>query len=216
MHGFRQLYGDLTTLVGIGTISLAARLALAALLAASGVYKIRHPLVAAAAAVNFRVIPHPWKTAGFLLGLTETLVAASLLIPVRPVALAGSVAAGGLATGYVVVTGRALRAGRTFPCHCLPGLVGDVSAATLLRALAMVVAATVGAAGPVLGSTVTAASAVSAAGLAVASIGIPLAVFDAVVAWRSYSRLVKETDWVWVLAARAGQIAAPENRTQEA
>ncbi len=219
MGGFRHLYeglAELGRLLGTGPVSLAARVAVAALLAASGVYKLRHPLVAAAAAVNFRVIPHPWKAAGLLLGLAETLVATALLAPVRLIALAGSASAGVLAAGYVVVTARALRAGRKFPCHCLPGLAGDVSAATLLRALAMVLAAGIGAVGPAVGATATTSYVVPAVGLAVASIGIPLAVFDAVVAWRLYRRLVAETDWEWVLAAGAGRIAEPVRREQEA
>ena len=211
MGGFDLLIDGLASLgrgLGAGTVPLAARLALAAILGVAGVYKIRHPLVAAAAAVNFRVIRRPVKAAGRLLGQAEAGVAVALVLPVAPIALAGSVAAAGLALGYAAITARALRAGRTFPCNCLPGLVGDMSMATLIRALAMVLAAVVGALGPATGAL---GSVPPAAGLAVAAIGIPLAAYGATSAWRAYRRLIAETDWTWVLAARAGQIYVPES-----
>ena len=131
MGGFRVLldwFAYLGQTLGLATTSLAARVALAALLGAAGIDKLRHPRIAAVAAINFRVIPRPWKAFGTLIGLGESAIAAAQLVPVDAVAAAGAVAAGCLSLGYVFVLGRALLAGRRFPCDCLPGLVGNEGA----------------------------------------------------------------------------------------
>jgi len=205
---------ELGQTLGLATASLAARLALAALLAAAGAYKVRHPLIAAVAATNFRVVPRPWKGAGSLLGIAEVAVAVAMVLPSRQIAAAGSMAAGCLCVGYAAVVSRALLAGRRFPCNCLPGLVGDVSVATLCRALAMAAGAVLGAMGPLSGAA--AADLPAAIGLAVSAIGLPLAVLGAAKAWRSYRTAIDEADWTWVLAAHAGQTFTPPPAPQEA
>lgn len=213
MGGFRYLFDGLAglgRLLGTDPVPLAARLALAGLLATAGMYKLRHPLIAAATAVNFRVIAHPWRAAGYALGLAETLAAVLLLLP-APAVFAGCAWAGVLSAGYVVVTARALRAHERFPCGCLPG-GGDVSALTLARALAMAGAAIVGALGPAGGHTVDGSAVLPGVGLAAAFLGLPLAVFAATAAWRQYRRLIAETDWEWVIAVRTGHVAVAADR----
>lgn len=218
MGGFHHMFGGLTGLahlVRTDPIPLAARLTLAAVLATAGLYKLRHPLIAASAAVNFRVIRHPWRIAGTALGLAETFVAALLVIPVHMAALVGCVAAGVLSAGYVAVTAKALGAAERFPCQCLPGLVGDVSPATLARAIAMVIAAGIGCLGPASGDDVAAHSILPAVGLAVACLGLPLAAAAANGAWRSYRLVMADVDWEWVLAVRGGYAALPTPRNPE-
>lgn len=216
MGGFRVLldwFAYLGQTLGLATTSLAARVALAALLGAAGIDKLRHPRIAAVAAINFRVIPRPWKAFGTLIGLGESAIAAAQLVPVDAVAAAGAVAAGCLSLGYVFVLGRALLAGRRFPCDCLPGLVGDVSVATLVRAFVMAAGAALGSAGPL--AHAPHAHLPAAVGLAASALGIPLATLGAARAWRAYRAAVTDTDWTWVLEARAGRVFIPTNDTRE-
>jgi hypothetical protein len=215
MGGFALLLHAVAGLgraIGMGTGSLAARLAVAVVLAVAGGYKLRHPLIAAVAAVNFRVVPRPWKAVGRLLGAAEVVVAAALITPVVAVAAVGALAAGVLGIGYVAVVGAALAADRRFPCNCLPGLVGDVSVATLARALAIIAGAALGLAGPLTGAL---GAPLPAAGLALAFLGLPLAGFGVVLAWGSYRAARRDTDWTWVLAARNGQVFVPPKQISE-
>jgi hypothetical protein len=213
--GFELLSAWLAELwrwLGSDQVSLAARLALAALFVAAGGYKVRHPFVAATVMVNFRVIRRASKAAGALLGWAEVAVAALLLAPVAAVAVAGCAAAGLFAAAYVVVTARALRAGERFPCNCLPGLTGEVSRASVARAVAMVVAAVCGALAPFRGVTYSSDAVLDAVVLAAAAIGVPLAVSVAVTAWRSYRTVMADADWEWILAVRTGRVAVPDRR----
>lgn len=218
MGGFQHLFGGLRGLVrllAIDPLPLAARLTLAAVLATAGLYKLRHPLIAASAAVNFRVIRRPRRIAGIVLGLAEMFVAALLVMLVPTVALVGCAAAGALSVGYVAVTARALGAAERFPCQCLPGLVGDVSPATLVRAIAMAIAAVIGSLGPASSAHVAAHSILPAAGIAIACLGLPLAATAANGAWRSYRTVIADVDWEWVLAVRGGYAALPTPRNSQ-
>jgi uncharacterized membrane protein YphA (DoxX/SURF4 family) len=217
--GFQSLFAGLNwlaRLIGTDPVPLAARIVLAALLATAGVYKMRHPLIAAAAAVNFRAIPRPWRTAGTALGLAETVGAVLLLAPIPTVAFVGCVMAGALSAGYVAVTARALSAEARFPCNCLPGFGADISRATLARAIAMLGAAIIGVTEPFRGTPVAIGSVLPALGLAAAAVGVPLASYTAVGAWRSYRAAAAEVDWAWVLAVRGGYAATPARRDSEA
>jgi uncharacterized membrane protein YphA (DoxX/SURF4 family) len=213
--GFRLLYQGFADLLSAATadpVPLSARIALAAVFAAAGTYKVRHPLVAAQAMVNFRVLASARKHMGRLLGVGETLIALTLLAPVAAVAFVGCAAAGSLSVGYVVVTVNALRRGDRFPCRCLPGLGGDVSPATLTRACAMVVGSAIGLVGPVRGAAVEAEQLVPATALAVAAVGFPLACVAARTGWRSYRSLLAATDWSWVLTSTAPRTSPEEPR----
>lgn len=189
-------------------VAFAARVALVALLGASSLYKARHPLIAAAAAVNFRVVRRPWKRVGYALAAVEMVTAGLLAAPWPTAALAGCGLAGCLSIGFAFVIGRALRAHDHFPCHCLSGADDDVSGVTLARAVAMVAAAVIGAVGLVgRGLAIPAMTiAVPGIGLAAAMLGIPLAVYCAAVVWRRYRALLAAVDWEWVIAQRAGRV----------
>jgi uncharacterized membrane protein YphA (DoxX/SURF4 family) len=215
VDGFELLSAGLAELwrwLGSDQVSLAARLALAALFAAAGAHKVRHPFVAATALVNFRVTRRASKAAGALLGWTEVAVAALLLAPVAAVAVAGCAAAGLLSAVYVVVTAKAVHAGERFPCDCLPGLTGEVSRASVARAVAMLIAAVGGAVAPLRGVTYPGDGMLDSVAIAAAGIGVPLAVSVAVTAWRSYRAVLANADWEWILAVRTGRVAVPERR----
>lgn len=216
MNGFEHLFdaiGALVRLLNNEPLPLAIRLALASVLGVAGLYKIRHPYMAAMSAVNFRIVPRPSKSVGWAIGLAEMASALLLVVPTREIALVGCLAAGALAFGYVVVITRALRAGEDFACNCLPGGDGKLSRVTLIRAVAMLAGAILGA----MGTATTFGensghSYLSATGLAVGLVGVPMAIFVAGLSWRKYRTILNDTDWIWVLAVRSGHTAAPVNK----
>ena len=212
MDGFRHLFAALTDLRHLVTsepVPFAARLALAGLLATGGLYKLRHPLIAAIAMVNFRIIRQPRKSAAYPVGTVEILTAGMLLVPWPSVVLAGCSLAGCLCFGFAFLIGRAIRVRDRFPCHCLSGADDEVSVVTLLRAAAMVAAAVVGAAGPFERGVAVPAAEVSVPGIGLAAVmlGVPLALYCAAVARRRYRAFLAVVDWEWVLSQRAGYVA---------
>lgn len=218
MGGFEELYRALERLVRVladGPVPLAARIAIAAILLAAGIYKLRHPLIAATAAVNFRMVGRPSRIVGVGLGLIEFFAAGMLVVPLPAVAIAGCVAAGMLSVGYVVVISVALLATQRFECHCLPGLDGNVSPATLTRAIAMVVGAIVGATPLVGGVAQDTGATLPAIGLAAAFVGMPLVVFSAIRDWQARRVLMAKIDWTWVLAVHEGRAGAPMQASEE-
>lgn len=210
MGGFRYLADALAA----GPVTLGVRLAVAVLFAAAGIYKLRHPLVAATSAVNFRVVRRPRRVAGLAIGGAETVTAMALVIPLPTVAVAGCVLAAVFALAFAFVIARALRSGERFPCHCLPGSDDDMSAVTLWRALALATGAAIGVLGP-LGrrSVFPAHDLLPGAGIALAVIGMPIAVHAASTVWRRYRSFIADVDWEWVIASREGRVAAPVRRS---
>jgi hypothetical protein len=195
-------FGQLARLFVADPATLAARLVVGVILVAAGVHKLLHPLVAATAAVNFRVIRRPWKSAGLALGAVEVIAGVAMLVPARMLAIGGCVVAIALCTGYTVVILRALVAGETFECNCLPGFSGAVSRLGLLRAVVMLAAAALGVVGAARSVFVTGDALASGLGLAIAAFFLPLAAVAATTAWRAYRELVTRVDWEMVLDAR--------------
>jgi hypothetical protein len=200
--GFRWAADAATGDVG----SLAARLAVAGLFAVAGVYKLRHPLIAAAAAARFGAVRHATARVGYALAAAELGTAALLVAWWRPATLAGCVAAAALALAFFVLLTRALLGGERFACHCMSSSEEEISAVTALRALAMAVAATAGAAGVLRGFTLPPATeALQAIGLAAALAGVPLALLTCMRLWRRHKRFMHETDWEWLLLGPQGR-----------
>jgi uncharacterized membrane protein YphA (DoxX/SURF4 family) len=195
-------FGQLARLFLADPATLAARIVVGVILVAAGVHKVLHPLVAATAAVNFRVIRRPRRSAGLVLGAVEAVAGLAMLAPERVLAVGGGVAAIGLCAGYAVVIARALAAGETFECNCLPGFSGAVSPLGLVRAVVMLAAAALGVVGAARGVFVSGAALAPALGLAIAAFFLPLAAVAATTAWRAYRKLVGTVDWEMVLDAR--------------
>ncbi len=208
MDGFRYLAHALGSLIDLLTsdpVPLMLIFALALLFVAAGVYKLAHPMMGATAAANFRVVARPRLAVGYALGVAETGVGLLLVWPESGVARLGCALAGAISAGYSVVIFRSLARGDQFPCNCLPVVSGDVSVLSGLRSLAMLLAAAVAAIG-VTGSKTGTGSLYTALGGAVCLLGLPMATFAAAKAYRLYRQMVRDTDWTWVLAARAGQV----------
>lgn len=203
MGGFRYIADALSA----QPVSLAARLAVAALFAAAGLYKLRHPLIAAMSATRFRVAGRPRRVVGLVIGGAETTAAVLLLVPVSAVSAVGCVSAMTLAVAFALVIARALHAGERFACHCLPGSDDDISAATLWRAVALTTGTAIGLAGLAVGQAPYPVHALlPGTGIAIAAIGIPIAAFAAVKIWDRYRSFVAGVDWVWVIASREGRV----------
>jgi hypothetical protein len=166
---------------------------------------MRHPVSAATAAVNFRIIRRPWKKAGYLFGIAEVCIGILLLSPWLPWTVAASVLATVLSLGFAFMIGRALAAGEKFPCHCLPGSDGELSALALWRAIAMILASIASAVGLVVSRTVVPPprSIIAGVGLTALILGMPLAVTSTSAVWRHYRHFMAETDWEWVIQSRA-------------
>ncbi len=210
MGGFRYLADALAT----QPVSLAARLAVAAMFAAAGLYKLRHPLIAATSAVNFRVAGRTRRAVGLAIGGAETTAAVLVLVPVPVICAAGCVTAIALAITFALVIARALHSGEHFACHCLPGSDDDISAATLWRALALAAGAGIALAGPAAGHELYPVHALlPGAGIAMATVGIPAAVHAAAGIWHRYRSFVADVDWAWVIASREGRVWPTTGRT---
>jgi hypothetical protein len=186
-------------------VPLALILTLSPVFLAPGVYKLRHPLIAATTAVNFRIVGKPTRRIGYVLGGAETAVATLLVFPTSWVAVTGCLAASVLSLGYCIILARSLVRRERFPCNCLPLLGGEVSVAALLRAFAMLVMAALAGIGA-LESNMASGSRLTALATAVCLLGLSLAIYAAMRSYRLYGRSLHETDWTWVIAARAGHV----------
>jgi hypothetical protein len=171
--------------------SLAARLSVAGLLLAAAVYKLRHPLIAAAAASNFGIVVHATARVGRAIGIVELVTGVLLVTWWSPATLAGCALAAVLSVGYCAVLVRALVRGQAFACHCMSSSEEAISAASVLRAAAMVVGAVAGAAG-VLRGTVAAPGTefLQACGLAAAMVGLPMAASLCRTVWRRHAQFM--------------------------
>ncbi|MFL6120500.1 MauE/DoxX family redox-associated membrane protein [Actinophytocola sp.] len=173
----------------LATIEIAARIMLAALFLTAGVNKLRRPLGAATAALQFRVVGQATPGVGYTLGTAEVVIGLLLVGP-TPVAAIGCLAAAALSLGFVVVSVLALRRGERFPCGCLSISVREhVSWLTVVRAGAMTVSAVfAGSVAVSAGGAAGDASLDAAAGLAIIALGLPVAV---VMTWRIHRHNVR-------------------------
>jgi methylamine utilization protein MauE len=97
----------------------------------SGYQKLRQPMLAAMAMVDFRVVRRVRPSFGSALAIFELCMAALLLTRFAPV-LATSLAAASLGI-FTVLIARGVRAGVRFPCFCFGEADGQLSARTLFR-----------------------------------------------------------------------------------
>lgn len=127
-------------------LALAAAVGLGQVFAWSGTAKWVWPRETAQALVGFRVTKVPSRPAVTALAGGEVALAALLLVGVLvSPTLAGSalLMASLLSTGFVVTIAAALRRPNRFPCMCFGGLEAPLSSATLLRALLLLMVASV-------------------------------------------------------------------------
>jgi hypothetical protein len=143
--------------------------AIASTLAWSGAVKLRQPMPAAWALVDFRVVRHVRRCAGLALGLLEAGVALALIAALAAGATPTTAAAGAAAllfAAFAAAIGAALRRGASFDCACFGAEDTPLSAFTLARAVLLcgasaVLAATASTAGPVNGAGDVAATLVA-------------------------------------------------------
>jgi Methylamine utilisation protein MauE len=214
MDGFKYLVDALGSLLGTVTsdpVPLMLIFALALLFVAAGVYKLAHPMVGATTAANFRVVARPRLAVGYALGVAETGIGVLLVWPESGTARLGCALAGAMSAGYSAVIFRSLARGDQFPCNCLPVVSGDISIVSGLRSLAMLLAAAVAAFGVTSSNTGTGSS-YTALGGAACLLGMPMATFAAAKSYRIYRQMIRDTDWTWVLAARAGQVVTAHGK----
>lgn len=134
MNGFEalfllvhDLYRLLTGAVGYGIV----RWFLAFVFAWSGLVKLRNPVLAAMAMVDFDIVPRVYPLLGRLLGGFEFLLALALASNVLP-RLAFSVTF--LLLGlFTLLIGRSLWAGDAFACFCFGETDSSLSGWTLAR-----------------------------------------------------------------------------------
>jgi uncharacterized membrane protein YphA (DoxX/SURF4 family) len=101
----------------------------------SGIVKIRQPMQAAVAIVDFRVSRHLRSWAGTALGILELAIAGLLFLISGA---RGSVALAAILLGmFTLVIARSVRSGATFPCFCFGDSRSRVSMFTLLRTAAL-------------------------------------------------------------------------------
>lgn len=137
MNGFESLadlLGRVVDILGppVGGILASA---IAILLAISGSAKIRHPISAALAMVDFGLVSRPLLVLGRLAGTVEVTIAAGLLVGVWRSAWA--TVASLLFAFFAVLIGRSLLLGRTFPCNCFGRSGALLSRWTLIRAVSL-------------------------------------------------------------------------------
>jgi hypothetical protein len=141
MGGFSSAlaYGDdlLDALSGSSGTGVIAWL-LAAVFALSGGLKLRRPILAAMAIVDFGVVRRMRPVLGRLLGISELTLAAGLLVAPR----FGGVIATVLLWFFVVLIARSLRAGGDFACFCFGDSSAPLSRGTLARTAALALLAT--------------------------------------------------------------------------
>lgn len=99
----------------------------------SGIVKLKNPIAAAMAMVDFNVVRRARRLYGFGLGAAETTLAVWLALGLRPQAALG--AASILFATFVILIGRSLTRGAEFTCHCFGDDEGKISVKTLARAL---------------------------------------------------------------------------------
>ena len=102
----------------VGLAVLGARLILAAVLAVAAAGKLRDLDGTRTSVIDLGV---PSRVSGLVtaaLPLAEIMAAVALILPLRPVMLAGAALALVLLVAFTVVIGRTLAAGRRPPCHC--------------------------------------------------------------------------------------------------
>jgi hypothetical protein len=142
----------------------------------SGVTKLRRPMLAAMAMVDFGVVKRVQRWYGSLLGVSEVVLAAVLL------AAAGSHHAGlqialwaaaFLLGFFTLIVGRSLVRGENFPCACFGENDTELSRATLVRTGTLTGAAVIlGLASPLQHTTHSTATLGLAAVTAIAALGI--------------------------------------------
>jgi hypothetical protein len=123
--------------------SLLVAWTLALTLAWSGVAKVRRPLLAALAMVNFRVISRPRSGPGRALGVAELTITGMLAgVSISSVlGTLGAVLAVITFAAFSFVLARSLLAGETFECNCFGDSHATISTGTLFRAGAFAVLA---------------------------------------------------------------------------
>jgi hypothetical protein len=105
---------------GLMLVASSGYLVLAAVLAVSGVIKLRRPWVLARQIENYQIVPQALTApAALVLAVTETACALLLLVP--PTRRVGLVTAGCLMVAFLVVMSIALAHGRRIPCACFGG-----------------------------------------------------------------------------------------------
>ncbi|HEX2296416.1 MAG TPA: MauE/DoxX family redox-associated membrane protein [Actinomycetota bacterium] len=120
MGGFEHaqaLAGDLVDALVGAEGQAVTRWFLVAMFGVAGVTKLRRPMLAAMAMVDFGVVRRPRRELGLALGAAEVLVALAVAIPVT--SGAGRWVAAGLLWAFVAVTVRALATKRDVACFCL-------------------------------------------------------------------------------------------------
>jgi uncharacterized membrane protein YphA (DoxX/SURF4 family) len=134
MNGFEallalvhDLYHLLTGAPGYGIV----RWFLAFVFAWSGVVKLRNPVLAAMAMVDFAVVPHVYPLLGRLLGAFEFLLALALAFNLlsRPALWVAFL----LLVLFTLLIGRSLWAGDKFACFCFGETDSSLSGWTLAR-----------------------------------------------------------------------------------
>jgi hypothetical protein len=141
MGGFSSMltYGNdlldaLTWSTGTGAIAWL----LAAVFALSGSVKLRRPVLAAMAFVDFGVARRVHGTLGWSLGIGELTLAVALIVAPR----FGGMIATVLLWFFVVLIARSLRAGGRFACFCFGDSNASLSRWTLIRTAALALLAT--------------------------------------------------------------------------
>jgi len=135
--------------------SAAATGLLIVVFAWSGPTKIARPFGAAVALTRFRLARHVRPTVARVIGIGELALALALLLD--PVGIGSLAAAATVLAVFSAVVTRAVRAGETFPCACFGNEQRPLSAATIVRNLALLAVAGAGLAAAVAGVRTTAA-----------------------------------------------------------
>lgn len=159
----------------------------------AGTWKIRHPALAGLALYNFGVLRRPISSAGIALGVGEIMLATALALP-------NTVGQGLVATAVVLwvfsyASARQLAMGASFSCFCLADADDQLSRATVLRAAALAVLATLAGAGVAEPSSVAFSRTSAQLAVGVALIGIYILVlrFPGAVSRHEHPPLVLES-----------------------
>lgn len=201
MGGFEPI-ADLVNAVWVAVRSPDGQdvvvLFVAGVLVLSSVAKLRHPRLAALAIADFGLVGRPQRAYGIALGLFELGLAGALVIqPGSPVVL------GALSLTLLVFTGlivRALRGSERFACFCFGG-EEELSRATLLRNIVLLVLVAVLWTAPVGGG-----SADTAPGSSVLTLFIAIGALGTAALLARVPRLLR---WNWEVRAHF-EARAPE------
>jgi hypothetical protein len=134
MSGFRALESladDLPQLAFSPDGQGAIRWMLAATFVLAGVAKLRRPVLAALAMVDFAVASRVRLWTGSALGAAEVMIAVALVVP--PLHVFGALSATALLWFFTLLIARALVRGASFSCACFGPLDSPISRTTLLR-----------------------------------------------------------------------------------